>query len=279
MSAFSVKASQQITVQIDLVVNRYLQKAVSLNRKSAPNPFVFALLKDFEPLIHNIHGLKTSLGTEMEKIAEIIANESWGKQNVSRKSNLVVSLPQNVFQKIDTILNGLSNVKYHPNYLKEKSEIIDACVNASNNFETHKYEIDLQLYNPIENHHYYLEMKGPDPNTTEVPGAKKRLLALLAFGHINFKTTKVDSILGIYYNNMYPKPYKNPKVLNYFDPAGDMMVHDDFWNFIGKNSSTFSELLQLFHDYGEKNKRKIWDGFSKLINLSNGTNPTTNPAS
>ena len=267
MPAISVKAKKQITKQIDLVVKKYLQKTSNSSDANSGNPFVMALLKDFEPLLHQIHGLKTSLGNEMEIIAEIIAIETWGKDNVTRKSRLDVSLPQNVFQKIDSIMNGLSNVKFHPNYGKEKNEIFKACDNPSKKIEKHKYEFDLRLYDNSKKHYYFLEMKGPDPNTTEVPGAKRRVLSALAWGYYQHKTKKIDSIIGIYYNNKHPKPYKNPKVLNYFDPAGDMKVHEAFWNFIGKSSSTYSELLQLFENYGKKNKKKIWNGFSKLINV------------
>lgn len=267
MSAISPKARKEITRQIDFVVKKYLQKAAISGTVNSGNPFVMALLKDFEPLLHRIHGLKTSLGNEMEKIAEIIAIEAWGKSNVLRKTKLEVSLPQNVFQKIDTILNGLSNVKFHPNYSLEKKEILHSCRNPSKKTEKHKYEFDLRLYDSAKKNYYFLEMKGPDPNTTEVPGAKRRLLALLAYGHINFKTAKVDSVIGVYYNNKHPKPYRNPKMLNYFDPAGDLIVHDAFWNFVGKNSSTYTELLQLFETFGSKNKNIIWDGFSKLIGV------------
>jgi hypothetical protein len=267
MPAISVKAKKQITKQIDLVVKKYLKKTSDSSDANSGNPFVMALLKDFEPLLHRIHGLKTSLGYEMEIIAEIIAIETWGKNNVTRKSRLDVSLPQNVFQKIDSIINGLSNVKFHPNYGKEKNEIFEACDNPSKKIEKHKYEFDLRLYDNSKKHYYFLEMKGPDPNTTEVPGAKRRLLSALAWGYHQHKTKKIDSIIGIYFNNKHPKPYKNPKVLNYFDPAGDMKVQEAFWNFIGKSSSTYSELLQLFENYGKKNKKKIWTGFSKLIDV------------
>lgn len=163
MAAISITARKKITKQIDLVVNQYLQKALKSNIANSGNPFVLALLKDFEPLLHRIHGLKTSLGSEMEKIAEIIAVESWGKSNVKRKINLNVSLPKNVFQKIDSLLNGLSNVKFHPNYKNEKKEIFKACERPTKESENHRYEFDLMLYDSDKKHYYYLEMKWSRP--------------------------------------------------------------------------------------------------------------------
>lgn len=110
-----------------------------------------------------------------------------------------------------------------------------------------------------------MEMKGPDPNTTEVPGAKKRLMVEMAWAYYQKKYNNVDSQFAIYYNNKYPKPYRNPKVLYYFDPDGGLLVHDLFWNFLGKNINTYTELLEIFKEYGKKNKKRIWNGFSKLV--------------
>jgi hypothetical protein len=209
--------------------------------------------------------VKTSLGGEMEKIAEIIASDAWGQENVRRKFNVNVELPVNVFRIIDNIINNLSNAKKLSNYNEEKEKIIEACDNPSKEVESHTYEFDMELYDKENDHWYYLEMKGPDPNTTEVPGAKKRLLAVMSWAYYAKKYKKVDSKFAIYYNNTFPKPYKNPKVLYYFDPDGGLSVHEEFWNFVGDNPRTYSELLAIFREYGKKNKKRIWDGFSKLI--------------
>jgi hypothetical protein len=224
-----------------------------------------AIFNDFDPLLHRIHGAKTSLGNEMEKIAEIIARDAWGKDNVKRKININVELPENVFRTIDNIINNLSNAKKLSNYIEEKQKIIWECKNPSNNMEAHTYEFDMELYDSKNDHWYYMEMKGPDPNTTEVPGAKKRLMVEMAWAFYQNKYKNVDSQFAIYYNNKYPKPYKNPKVLYYFDPDGGLLVHDLFWNFLGKNENTYIELLDIFKEYGKKNKKRIWNGFSKLV--------------
>jgi MjaII restriction endonuclease. len=265
--SLSIKAKKDINALIEEVVKKYINKAANKPKANSGNPFVMALLKDFEPLIHRIHGLKTSLGSEMEKIAEIIAIDAWGKANVQRKIKENVTLPKNVFQTIDSIINNLSNAKTLSDYEKEKKMIIDACKKPSEEIEQHTYEFDLIITDPKNKHTHILEMKGPDPNTTEVPGAKKRLLIAIAWAYFNTKSDNIDSRFAIYYNNKYPKAYKNPKVHYYFNPTGGTIVQEDFWNFIGKNNQTFSSLTKLFELYGKTNKKRIWDGFSKLINI------------
>ena len=265
--SFSKNIQNEINALIETVVQKYISKASDEPKANSGNPFVMALLKDFEPLIHRIHGLKTSLGSEMEKIAEIIATDAWGKSNVKRKIKETVKLPQNVFQVIDTIINNLSNAKTLSNYAEEKKKIIEACKKPSKTIEEHTYEFDLVINDPKSNHIYILEMKGPDPNTTEVPGAKRRLLVAIAWAYFITKSDKIDSHLAIYYNNKYPNVYKNPKVHYYFNPEGGTIVQEDFWNFLGKDDQTFSSLINLFETYGKTNKKKIWDGFSKLIEV------------
>lgn len=265
MCTLSISAKKEITRLIHNVVDKYLDKAKNSPSSHSGNPFVLALLRDFEPLLHRIHGLKTSLGNEMEKIAEIIAKDSWGAPNVQRKMKINVQLPKNVFQTIDTIINDLSNAKRNSNYQNEKELLISALGNPSSTIEKHTYEFDLELFDKKNNKFYYLEMKGPDPNTTEVPGAKRRLLIAMCWSLLNKKPLDVEGLFAIYYNNQHPKPYSNPKVRYYFDPEGGIIVQENFWNFLGKNKNTYAELLNLFDSYGRKNKKRIWDGFSKLI--------------
>ncbi len=269
MEVISIKAKKAINFLIDSLVNKYITKAKKDGHlKNSGNPFVMALLSDFEPILHNIHGLKTSLGSELEKIAEIIAIDRWGKDNVKRKIKRDVILPKSVYAEIDTILNRLSNAKTLSDYFAEKEKIksVVQLSKAKNEAtEAHKYEFDLEIYDKEKNKYYFLEMKGPDPNTTEVPGAKRRLLTQLAYGYAYTEAEDIDCPIAIYYNNKYPKPYKNPKMLGYFNPNGGILLHDDFWNFIGKDKKTYSELLNLFREYGKKNKKRIWDSFSGLM--------------
>ena len=262
----SNKAKKEIYNLIDKLVSKYIKKIEKdgyLNNSG--NPFIMALFSDFEPILHTIHGIKTSLGGEMEKIAEIIAKDAWGEKNVKRKINRDVILPKNVYSTIDSILNNLSNARTLSDYYKEKEQIKEALKTRSKETESHIYEFDLEIYDEIKKHYYFMEMKGPDPNTTEVPGAKRRLLAELAWGYQNLKMKEADALFAIYYNNKFPKPYKNPKVLYYFNPQGGLLVHEYFWNFIGRNETTYKELVKVFESYGKANKEKIWDSFSKLI--------------
>ena len=114
--SFSRSIQNEIYELIDVVVQKYISKASDEPKANSGNPFIMALLKDFEPLIHRIHGLKTSLGSEMEKIALIIAKNAWGENIVRRKVKETVILPKNVLEQIDTIINNLNNAKTLSNY-------------------------------------------------------------------------------------------------------------------------------------------------------------------
>lgn len=85
MTGLSKQSQEEIYNLVDRVVEKYLKKAESSPSSSSGNPFVMAIFEDFEPLLHRIHGAKTSLGSEMEKIAEIVAGDAWGTENVKRK--------------------------------------------------------------------------------------------------------------------------------------------------------------------------------------------------
>lgn len=50
--SLSVNAKKEINTLIEAVVEKYISKAASKLKANSGNPFVMALLKDFEPLIH-----------------------------------------------------------------------------------------------------------------------------------------------------------------------------------------------------------------------------------
>ena len=127
MAKLSTRAKSKITKLIDEVVKKYISKAKNNPHSNSGNPFVLALLKDFEPLLHSVHGLKTSIGTEMEKIAVIIAKDVWGENNVRRKIHIKGHLPKNVFRTIDSIMNNLNASSKLPNYKDERKKIIQSC--------------------------------------------------------------------------------------------------------------------------------------------------------
>lgn len=264
MPALKYSSVKKIKLLLDDLLNNHIGRALINPNNHSGNPFVLALFKQFEPLIHRIHGMKTSLGNQLEKIAEIIALQSVSEEYVQRNLNVNITLPRNVFAEIDRIINELSNAQNLSDYQREKDLVILACRNPSAESESHTYEFDLIITNPNTNHKVIIEMKGPDPNTTEVPGAKKRLLVGLAWlylqGHRN-----IDCKLGIYYNNKNPRPYRNAKVLAYFNPNGGILTQENFWNFLGSNDNIYPELIRFFNLYGEKNKRRILDSFQNLI--------------
>ena len=265
MSSISDSATKAITNLIDSKVNDYLGRAKASPKANSGNPFVKTLMKDFDPLVHRIHGLKTAMGNQLEKIAEILAVSGWGPGNVIHNDRVNITLPSNVFQTIDTILNLLSESKNIPDYPAEKQQLIEAIKNPSPTSETHRYEFDLSIYDPEANHKYYIEMKGADPNTTEIPGAKKRLLSLMCHAFVNENVKDADCILAIYYNNQFPNEYSNPKVKGIFDLHDGVFVQEDFWNFLGKDNHTYTDLLEIFETYGDQNKQRILEGFSALL--------------
>ncbi len=264
MPALKYNAVKEIKILLDNMLAKHLEKANIQPKIHSGNPFVLALFKEFEPLMHRIHGMKTSLGSQLEKIAEIIAVQNFTQPNVQRNLNINISLPRNVFAEIDRIINELSNAQNLSDYQREKDLVLLACQNPSAESESHTYEFDLIITNPATANKTIIEMKGPDPNTTEVPGAKKRLLVGLAWLYLEGHRD-IDCKLGIYYNNKSPNPYKNAKVFSYFNPNGGLLTQEQFWNYLGLNVKTYTELIQIFNLYGDKNKGRILNSFHNLI--------------
>jgi len=256
--SLSKNIQTEINAFIDDVEQKYISNASDKPKVDSGNPFVMAFLNDFEPLIHRIHGLKKTLDREMKKITQIIANEAWGKSNVRRKIKEVVTLPENVLEVIDIIINNLNNAKTLSNYAKEKEMILEACKKPSKTSEKQTFEFDLVITDQKSKHIYILERKGPALNTVEVTDAKRRLLVAIAWAYFETGAKNIDSQLAIYYNNKYPKVYRNLNVFYNFDPEGGTLVQEDFWNFIGKDKNTFVSLTNIMEKQIKRKYGKVF---------------------
>jgi len=47
----------------------------------------------------------------------------------------------------------------------------------------------------------------------------------------------------------------------------ELLYKKNFGIFLGKMIKLFNSLINLFENYGKANKKKIWDDFSKLIDI------------
>lgn len=229
--------------KIDNKLKRYLRESTSM-------PFLMRLIQDGEKVAAYsfIHSLSTSLGMSIyEDVSRIIANET--SKECFTKYGVGGVLSKEQKSVIADIMRELRNSKGRkPNIEQETREVLQASASGG------KYQKEgniADFYMKRTDTEYYFEIKTVKPNIDVFEKSKTKLLEWIAR-----KRKPVKVFLAFPYNPYHPEPYTRFTMQNMMDHPNDLLVGDEYWNFLG-GKNTFIELLDVFDEVGKEYKEKI----------------------
>lgn len=226
-------------------------------------PFHFRLLgKDRMALYSFIHSVNTMLGQSIfEKVAEIIAKPNFNR--AESQYNFEGFLSDKAVLEIDKIMSNLKSAESRADESNE-NERIRLVANQGARGKIRKTRADLFLLKKnIEN---YFEIKTVKPNIDVFARTKEKLLQWKAMRYNTNQRIEVKAYICIPYNPEAPNPYSRWTLQGLYDLKNEVLVADEFWDFLG-GKGTYEELLDIFEQTGvelrDEIDRKLSD-FNKL---------------
>lgn len=231
----------------EYLANKIIEKLSNYNRETEAMPFHTRLFgKDRLATYSFIQSCNTMLGQSIfEKIGEIIAKPKF-KIAHAQYRDFHGELSNERVLIIENIMRDLRSGKRNANKVKEVKEILSKSNKGSEIIST----VDLYLKDK-ENNEYYIEIKSAKPNISEFTEVKRKLLKWVAMAN-----KKVDTLVCIPYNPYHPQQYDRWTLKGLFDLNREVMVGEEFWNFLG-GDNTFEELLKIFEDVGKELYQEI----------------------
>jgi len=107
---------------------------------------------------------------------------------------------------------------------------------------------------------YYFDLKTAKPNMSEFRGHKRTLLEWVAIRGAQDNTANVRTLIAIPYNPYEPEHYQRWTLQGLFDLENEIMVADEFWNYLG-GDDTYEQLLDLFETVGIELRPEIDNRF------------------
>jgi len=98
---------------------------------------------------------------------------------------------------------------------------------------------------------HFFEIKTVKPNIDVFAKSKVKLLEWVARRRDN-----VNVFLVFPYNPYHPKPYERFTLQNLMVPGEDILIAEQFWNFLG-GSNAYEQLLEIFNNVGIEYKDRI----------------------
>ncbi|WP_457611938.1 TdeIII family type II restriction endonuclease [Methanocaldococcus sp.] len=228
----------------NVIKNEVIKKIFFDERKGEYKPFHMALLpEEFLRIQGFFRSFSTSLGQGVfEYIAKIIAEDSGKWEIVKRNAKFLATSSPNVQSFIDSLLENIERKNIKPYPISLPKPVDDS-----------KKEIVVDLYLKDDTFDYFIEIKSPKPNKDQVRRTKEKFLYLLSTPDYNAKT-----FFAFPYNpyGENKKNYKWSFTKIYFDINNEVLIGNEFWDFIG-GKGTYNDLLTLFKKFGEERSKEM----------------------
>jgi type II restriction enzyme len=108
------------------------------------------------------------------------------------------------------------------------------------------------------------DIKTAKPNKGSFLEFKRTLLKWCASILTQNPDANVHSIVAIPYNPYYPKPYSRWTMAGVLDIQKELLVGEEFWDFLGGEGS-YRKLLQTFEEVGIEMRKEIDNFFKRFI--------------
>jgi len=224
-------------------------------------PFHTRLLgKDRLALYSFIHSLITNFGTTIfEPVAVALAKNKFKYAKAHTKSGPIIS--EGALFEIQKIMNNLETAVSSLNKLEEIEAIRQVCQTGQMR-KVKSTQVDLLLEN-YSNESYLFDIKTAKPNAGGFKEFKRTLLEWVASILASNPNAKVYTAIAIPYNPYEPKPYNRWTIRGMLDLEQELMVGDEFWDFIG-GTGAYQDLLGCFERVGIELRDEIDKYFARF---------------
>jgi len=245
----------------EIIIKSIRNKLKNYKPETKYMPFHFRLLgKDRMALFSFIHSLNTTFGTSIfEPVAETLAKNNFIE--AKKQYTLGNAISKKAQTEIQNIINNLSIGK-NPNKKREVKRI-KSVANKGKMNKLKTVKVDLFLKDRKGNV-YLFDIKTAKPNISNFKDFKRTLLEWIAIYLTQDTESSINSYIAIPYNPYFPKPYERWTLKGMLDIKNELMVGEEFWNFLG-GGDVFDDLLNCFEQAGLELRSEIDDYFKKYI--------------
>jgi len=245
--------SQHKQIQ-DIIRTSLRRKLEKYRPESQHMPFHTRLLgKDRLALYSFIHSLNTNFGVT---IFEPVALELATSKGSRAASHIVVGnmISEAAQAEIQRIIDGLTTAQAEPNKLSEIERIRNVCKKGKM-IQAKPAQADLVVERRAEGM-YLFDLKTVKPNVGDFQKFKKTLLEWIAVALAANPRVSVHSMIAIPYNPYAPEPYNRWTMRGMLDLKHELMVAEEFWDFLG-GAGTYEALLNIFEKVGIEMRSEI----------------------
>lgn len=243
----------------DLLRKKLSEKLSKYSRESSSMPFLSKIVQDNKKVAAYsfLQSVATMLGMSIyEQVSVILAASN--SEESKRGLDMDGGISPGQKETIEKIVNDLRSGTREANKDIELKEVLNS---PKNNKKKQKEGKVADFYMKRGGIEYYFEIKTAKPNIDVFTTSKKKLLEWIAR-----KDKEIETILAIPYNPYAPEPYSRFTEQGVLEKERELLVADEYWDFIGGEGS-YKKLLKIFDEIGSEFKDKIENKITEVARL------------
>ncbi|MEI6435405.1 MAG: TdeIII family type II restriction endonuclease [Bacteroidota bacterium] len=251
-----IKHKEEIVETIKVCLR---QKFLNYKPETENMPFHYRLLgKDRMALFSFLQSLNTTFGISIyEPVAKELAKGFFKEvQTQYVLGKIITDQAQNEIQEIMNDLSVGGNVNK-----KEETERIRKVAQKGIEKTLKSVKVDLFLVSNSDEI-FMFDLKTVKPNKGDFISYKRNMLEWLAVYFFQHPKAKVNTLISIPYNPYEPKPYERWTMKGMLDLNREVMVANEFWDFLS-GEGTYNDLLDCFEKAGIELRPEIDAYFAK----------------
>lgn len=255
-----------------IIENALRRKLNTYNPEPAYMPFHTSLLgKDRMAVYSFIQSRNTNFGTAIfEQVAKEIASGVFEVVELQRRVDYRIERRRDSFSfssgtqdAVTTIMNGLSTAETAPNHEAEMARISEG---AQYGQPVKKKLTNVDVFLKDGNKMFLIDLKTVKPNKGNSNEYKRTLLEWASAVMYRNPDAAVETIIAMPYNPYHPQPYHRWTLVSMLENGRQLLVAEEFWNFLAGGEDIYHDLLDCFERVGIRMRDEIDAYFAELGN-------------
>ncbi len=245
----------------ELLTSVIRKKVNEYQAETEYKPFFEALFDKRDIQIGSIvQSLYTTFGMSVyEQISVILAKDA-GYQ-AQRQYNLLGTIDEQTEKRISAYWTQLKNsLKNGDDVRSCKDAEISMIKEAIQHGEAVKdgdSTVDVFIVDK-DGKEFYIDITTVKNNLKSFEVLKLKMLRWIALRASVDKDVNANSYIAIPYNPYHPEDYLDSRWNStILDREKDILVQEDYWNFVGNDKNTYTELLEIFSEVGKEMNEEI----------------------
>lgn len=235
-------------------------KLETYSPEPSDKPFHVRLLgRDRMALFTFIHSLNTTFGTSIyEPVAKEIAKNRF--DDVALQVKAPSKMTSIMRQQVDDIVRRLEAGDSEPNWIAHDNDLRSVVGTDSEPVKVRLSKIDILLRS--ENKLYLVDIKTAKPNVDGFQRYKRKLLEWKGAYLEENQSLDIHPMIAIPYNPYEPQPYHRWTIRGMIDIHAELMVAEEFWDFLGGHGA-YEQILNCFERVGIEMRDEINSNFAQ----------------